>query len=68
MQGSLTRRPDLTLFGLNMCDKIDSWNVDDKCLSFSYHRYITFNIDFEPIIKANSRFKTKNKSLNKLTV
>lgn len=66
VQGSITGRPDLTLLGLNLCDKIESWMVDDKCFSFSDHRYIKFSLDFEPTKKANLRFKTKNKSFKKL--
>lgn len=64
VQGSLLGRPDLTLLGLNWCDKIEGWLVD-KNFSFSDHRYIVFKLDFDPLTKANRRFKTKNKSLYK---
>lgn len=65
VQGSLHGRPDLTLAGLEVCSDIQDWMVDDKNFSFSDHRYIVYSLGYTPVGKANTRFKTKNKSFKK---
>lgn len=65
VQGDLTGRPDLTLGGLDICDKINNWYVDDRVFSYSDHRYIRFNLGYTAIKKMNNRYKTKNKSFKK---
>lgn len=55
-------RPDLTLGGTDVCNNLASWSVDTKIFSFSDHRFTIFKLDYKPLIRYNSRFKTKNKS------
>lgn len=65
VQGTRKGRPDLTLGGLEICDKLNNWFVDDKIFSYSDHRYIRFSLNYTPIIRLRQRFKTKNKSFRK---
>lgn len=65
IQGDLKGRPDLTLAGIDICQKIDSWFVDDVNFSFSDHRYIRFDLGYIPEKISNIRYKTKNKSFAK---
>lgn len=65
VQGSSKGRPDLTLAGVNICEKIMNWSVDSSTFSFSDHRYIKFSLEYVPEVRYNIRFKTKNKSFAK---
>lgn len=65
VQGALKGRPDLTLAGLNICEKIINWSVDSDTFSFSDHRYIKFSLDYVPEKRYNIRYKTKNKSFSR---
>lgn len=65
VQGSLKGRPDLTLGGLEICNKLNNWYVDDKTFSFSDHRYIRFSLGYSPKINTKIRYKTKNKKFSK---
>lgn len=65
VQGSSKGRPDLTLAGVNICEKIMNWSVDSSTFSFSDHRYIKFSLEHVPEVRYNIRFKTKNKSFAK---
>lgn len=65
VQGSSKGRPDLTLAGVNICEKFTSWVVDSTTFSFSDHRYIKFTLDYVPDVRQNIRYKTKNKSFTK---
>lgn len=65
VHGALKGRPDLTLAGVDICENIVSWYVDDRTFSFSDHKYIRFNLNYSPIQKKNIRYKTKNKDFKK---
>lgn len=65
VQGSLKGRPDLTLGGLDICNKLNSWYVDDNTFSFSDHRYIRFTLNYTPVLKLRTRYKTKNKNFTR---
>lgn len=60
-QGIISGRPDLTISGLNILSKINNWHVDVRNYSFSDHRYILSELDFNILTTADKRFKTKNK-------
>lgn len=62
---SLVGRPDLTLGGHNICNKIENWSVDVKKFPFSDRRYITYNMTQYLVKRNNFCYKTKNKSFNK---
>lgn len=65
VQGSLRGKPDLTLGGINICNKVSNWSVDDKSFSFSDHLYICYSLRFRPEKISNIRYKTKNKSFTR---
>lgn len=65
VQGPSKGRPDLTLAGINICEKIMNWSVDSSTFSFSDHRYIKFSLEYVPEVRHNIRYKTKNKSFVK---
>lgn len=65
VQGSLKGRPDLTLGGIDISDKLDNWFVDDRNFSHSDHRYIRFTLKYTPKSNTKQRYKTKNKSFKK---
>lgn len=65
VQGTLSGRPDVTLAGLDVLEKVYNWHVDDHNFSFSDHKYIVFDLDYKPVINSEQRFKTKNKSFSK---
>lgn len=50
---------------MNILDSIENWKVDTDRFSFSDHRYITYSLNFEPLISENYRYKTKNKSFKR---
>lgn len=62
IQGSLSGRPDLTIVGLDVLNKIFNWSVDDQNFSFSDHRYIRFELDYDLTTNFEKRLKTKNKN------
>lgn len=58
-------RPDLTLGGADICGSIVSWLVDaDEC-SFSDHKYIRYVLNYSPVRRLQTRYKTKNKNFYK---
>lgn len=65
VQGSLRGKPDLTLAGINVIEKVLNWSVDDSFFSFSDPLYIRFALSYIPERKTNIRYKTKNKSCKK---
>lgn len=65
VQGSLKVRQDLTLGGLEVCNKINNWYVDDRNYSFSDHRYIRYSLGYVVSTTRNYRFITKNKSFRR---
>lgn len=65
IQGPLKGRPDLTLGGNEIKAHLDGWFVDVDRYSFSDHRYIRYNLSYQPLIRTNYRYKTKNKSFKK---
>lgn len=65
VQGSLSGRPDLTLAGYELSNHLFNWNVDINRYSFSDHRFITYDLDYSPVIRDKARFKTRGKNFKK---
>lgn len=62
VQDNRKGRPDLTISGINISDKLNSWTAHTNNFSYSDQRYISYDVNYNPAEQMLFHYKTKNKS------